>query len=355
MKKFTLIILLLQISLFSLFAQVQLKHSTHGMKEGDILPLKSLETEAMDWDNKPGVNKQWDFSTLKIKEDRKIIEYNVDLSAGSELGKAFACRQDDKITSLYSVSPTAKLYKGLISENSEILFHEPIKELVFPFKYGDEIKGKMIGSYTTLTDGATEDINGDYSVEADAWGNLVLPNGVSLKNVLRVKYVKDYKQMHYGHLFHVTVKHYLFYAAESRYPVMQIKEAVTTSDYACGNSAEIYASFDDEVRASYKKQDNQNDQGENNNKQDLKKFTYELYPNPFDNQFTLNYELNFDAKVKISILELSGKEQMILVNSKHKQGIYSISKDLRKLAHGTHLLRINAGDKEYVEKIIKRK
>jgi hypothetical protein len=75
-----------------------------------------------------------------------------------------------------------------------------------------------------------------------------------------------------------------------------------------------------------------------------KKFhLYANYPNPFNPETTIKYDLT-DAKfVAIKIYNLHGEEVASLVNEYQKSGSYSIIWNARSVPSGIYLCRMEAG------------
>lgn len=338
-RKITLVFLLSQIVLASAFAQTVLTYSTHAMGVNDVLTLKKLEGVKP---GEAGANQIWDYSGANVIGDH-IIYYN-----SNDGGKSFACEQDGEMIVNFDLSSTQKLYNGLTTEKAKIEFKTPIIEMVYPFAYNAQINGKMDGTYTILETGVTEAIEGQYSVTADAWGTLILPNGVMFNNVLRVKYVKDYYQMFYGSLYHITVNRYLFYTPESRYAIMQIREDIR--DCSCNCSSITYsACFNENVVPGINKPEPEEKPGIA-----TPSFAYQIYPNPFENEFKVDYTMVANAKIKISILDMAGKELKVLVNARQTEGAYNVSTELGNLPSGNYVLTIQVGNKTYTEIVIKK-
>jgi len=345
-RKLTLMLLSLPIMLLPLSAQTVLTYATHGMQEGDVLTLTGLTDFNV---GNGGANQIWDFSNAKANGSQ-VIDYKANPMAKNIAGgKAFACLQNDETTVFHSVSNGEKLYYGLRSDNANIEFETPIKEMVFPFKYQSQISGEMKGIYTNLPSGKTEKIDGNYSVTADGWGTLILPNGVTLSNVLRVLYVKDYTQTMGNTMYNVTVKHYLYFAAESRYAVLQIKDVKSSCDCGC-NYNELTACYNSGV-ASVAINEKSKPQTA---PQIVPEFNYTLYPNPVEKELRVDYDILANAKVKINILDLSGKKVKTVVNAKQELGAYSAAANVENLTNGTYVLEIQVNDNIYTEIFIKQ-
>ena len=344
-QKITILLLMMPMMLMTLSAQTVLTYATHGMQEGDVLALTGLTDFKIGIGN-GGENQVWDFSNAKITGNIQTIEYN----ANPDAGKSFACLMDKKSTVFHSVSNKEKLYYGLRSNNAKVEFEQPIKELTFPFQYQSQISGEMKGTYTILASGKKETIDGNYSVTADGWGTIILPNRVTLHNVLRVVYVKDYAQTMGNMQYHITVKHYLYFAAESRYAVLQAREVKHSCNCGC-NSNEMTACYNADVVPFV-----QNNKTQPQNLPEIASgFNYTLYPNPVKTELRVDYKiLDENAKITISIIDLAGKKLKSIISKKQELGSYSIANNIANLPNGTYVLEIQVNDKVYTETFIKQ-
>jgi aminopeptidase N len=76
------------------------------------------------------------------------------------------------------------------------------------------------------------------------------------------------------------------------------------------------------------------------------------YPNPFNPNTTIRYEVAGYVDVKISVYDVLGRLQTVLVNQKQKQGKYSISFSGKNFASGVYFYKITAGDFTDVKKMV---
>ena len=341
-QKLTILFLVLPMMFMTLSAQTVLTYATHGMQEGDVLTLTNLTDFKV---GNGGADQVWDFSNAKTNGSTQTIEYNANPSAE----RPFACLMDKKSTVFHSVSNKEKLYYGVRYNNANIEFEKPIKELVFPFRYQSQISGEMKGTYTILPSGKKETIDGNYSVTADGWGTIILPNRVTLHNVLRVVYVKDYTQTMGNLQYYITVKHYLYYAAESRYAVLQVREVKSSCDCAC-NSNELTACYNASVVPFVQN----NEPKPQSLSETAPELNFTLYPNPAKTELRVNYNLSANANITISIIDLAGKKMKTIVNAKQELGTYSVTGNVADLPNGTYLLEMQINDKVYTETFIKQ-
>jgi len=339
-RNFTLIVLFLQTLLLPLMAQTVLTNAANSMHVGDVLTLKGIDTISP---GNAGANQVWDYSGTKIEENF-VINYNADASKTSVAGSEFfACDENGGRNVFFKITPTQSLYYGLSADKAVINFTTPLVEMTYPFAYGSEINGAMNGSYTE--NGLTVPITGTYSIKGDAWGTLVLPNGVKLNNVLRVKSMREYDQEASGSDYHFIVNRYAFYAPGSRYAVLQIKDA--TYKCSCGCNGKDYKAYFNPT-AGGAQVEQPAPQSTNPS------FTYKVYPNPFENELKIDYEIKAKAKIEISVVDITGKVVKTILNTTQEAGSYNISTDMSACHASNFILRILVNDVLYTDKLIKK-
>ncbi|MBA3971014.1 MAG: PKD domain-containing protein [Bacteroidetes bacterium] len=78
----------------------------------------------------------------------------------------------------------------------------------------------------------------------------------------------------------------------------------------------------------------------------------ENYPNPFSNSTTINYAINKDANVSISIIDLLGNTIAELENGNKTSGEYSTTWNAENVAEGMYLLQLKVNNDIKTKKII---
>jgi spore germination protein YaaH len=79
-----------------------------------------------------------------------------------------------------------------------------------------------------------------------------------------------------------------------------------------------------------------------------------IYPNPFSHSATVSYELSTSSNVEIKLLDLLGKEVVILASQKQDEGSHrlEINSDKLHLAQGLYLLKMRVNAKEITKKLV---
>jgi len=76
------------------------------------------------------------------------------------------------------------------------------------------------------------------------------------------------------------------------------------------------------------------------------------YPNPFNPTTTIEFSLPKSGEVNLTVYDMNGRVAAELALGKYGAGTYKVVFDASKLASGTYLLRLNAGDFTGVRKAV---
>jgi hypothetical protein len=77
-----------------------------------------------------------------------------------------------------------------------------------------------------------------------------------------------------------------------------------------------------------------------------------LYPNPFNSQLTITYDIKEKQNVKIMVFSIDGRKLLTLVDRVHEVGLHSIEWNARGFATGTYLIQLVAKDVNLIRKTI---
>lgn len=76
------------------------------------------------------------------------------------------------------------------------------------------------------------------------------------------------------------------------------------------------------------------------------------YPNPFNPETTIKYQLPKSAFVSIKLYDITGREVSTLVNEQHQAGYYDYSFNASHLASGVYFYRIQAGEFSDIKRMV---
>ena len=82
---------------------------------------------------------------------------------------------------------------------------------------------------------------------------------------------------------------------------------------------------------------------------------YQNTPNPFISQTNITYDLPALTKVRLSIIDLNGKEVMLLKNAMQDKGAYTIQVSAANLSNGVYVYRLQANNEIITKKLIVNK
>lgn len=327
------------------FAQYSLSYKANQLRIGDYRNMKQIEYQEQ---GPAGANQYWDFSKAKVLKDM-YIDQQEDLNAIAEEGYRLSCDEGGTKHTLFEITKSEKRYFGMITPGAKIEFNQPIVDLMFPLSYQDTKAGIMDGAYIP-NNGTPSLIAGNYVTKADAWGTLVLPDGNTYRNVLRVKVTKDYKQTFGKTEYTINTTRYQYFAEGARYPILIVVESETKSDKGCkcgGKYAEMFM----ETPAVY-----ENDAIKSAPKNGFEysaDFNYLASPNPFGETINLAFTMGDDAKVTVDILDINGRLLSTFMSEQLSAGQYTYNFNASFLTPGQYALRIQVGDKTYTNMMLK--
>nr|MBA3706493.1 T9SS type A sorting domain-containing protein [Bacteroidota bacterium] len=81
-------------------------------------------------------------------------------------------------------------------------------------------------------------------------------------------------------------------------------------------------------------------------------FPFLIYPNPANQLAIINYQLENNSEVKISIWDILGKEEMQIANEKQTAGEHELTINTTQLQNGIYFVRISSDNLEYIQKLI---
>jgi Secretion system C-terminal sorting domain len=79
---------------------------------------------------------------------------------------------------------------------------------------------------------------------------------------------------------------------------------------------------------------------------------FDCFPNPATNKITLKYSLSVKQNIKLSIIDLSGREIYKLVDKQQNTGIYSFDFPTNIMERGIYIIKIAAGSDNRIQKLV---
>ncbi len=340
MKRIPLLLLGLFIAL-GIHAQTILTYKSHGLLPNEQNPM--MLTKYLE----PGVDGQnviWDFSMLEATNNFVGSVQNPSIVKGAERF-AFTNTMLEEFGSYFfftSNSNSLEQY-GYLSGNGSfaIEYSKPFVKMRYPFSYNSFYSGDIEGVYLS-NDKEVGKLSGTYQVIGDGIGTLILPEGKSFRNVLRVKEVKAYDQILNGSKVKIEEITYRWYVNEHRFPIL----VFIKSNYAFDNgqnSSSTKAAYNSNVMMS-----------NSNLNSTASTYKLEVFPNPYYEKVNINLHLDERAKVNVAVYDLIGKRISVLADQYQEAGdqVYNFSAKALGLAKGTYIVKVKVYNFETTRKIL---
>lgn len=330
-------------------AQVTLTYRNNGLIPGD-----SARTRSIAWiePGAPGENRFWDFSGIRFTG--KTAFYGV----GEELASVPAGPGEKRLT----LAEDGYSYNLIFNENGysetgyvndgkkmTMVLSDRIVLMQYPLSYGQKFSSPFTG-VAWYNESSRIDLSGEYTVTADAFGTLILPDRI-LKNVLRIKAVKRSLQIGVCGSIQSNNMKYYWYAPGYRYPVLMV--GTSENSYGANDPVALKNAW---LNLDQPQQGN----GPGNAGVPVQSASAAnsvvVYPNPFSEKVSYNYYLWKPIMVTVEMYDMSGK--MILLAEKRQlqtEGLHSGSVDAENMAlpPGIYYIRFTLDKEVVVSKIVK--
>lgn len=341
-KSFSFILALLIIS--SLNSQVVINYSTHA-------PVKGSENQYCETSfitpQEAGKNIIWDFSDVKITDTVRKTGFTIpdyENAQKFELDVNYVLYENDNKFFQY-LKEDSYAITGFINDDFIIHYKEPLVRMTYPFTYTDKFEGSLLATAFSKNNSETE-IDGKYSIVADAYGKIVLSGGI-VKDVIRVHQYSSSVQTTRCREVNIESSKYSWYSKEDRYPIattlVQEKRFcngdIITEKKSWINKKHLRINLEQEEIASECD------------------FSAEIFPNPFIDIAEVMLNLEADIEVEIFVSGVVGtKLTTIQESQKLEQGqhFYKINSADLSLQPGMYFVNIMVGDKVESLKLIKK-
>jgi hypothetical protein len=336
MKKITILLAIIPLSLNFLYAQTTLQYAVHALKAGKDNPMSYCSYS----DPGMGGNDQtWNFSKLQF--EKPFIGYVKEpdyTDYKSAFPKSNTVLTEFNTLFYLNVTKDQVAQYGYISSdgNTKITYSVPFIKMKFPFGYGDIYSGSIIG--TTEEQGKlTGNITGNYTVEADGYGALILPNNTIFEDVLRVKTIKTYDNQLSNLNQHVSIVTYRWYNAVHRYPLLVLIEIKSSS--GGDESINYQAAYNSDAIPNLKATG-----------LELSEDNLVLFPNPVTSSLTMTFSSPVSGNMNVEFYHADGK-LILSFNQDYHQGTfnYDLTKYVSGFNPGQYILVANFGGSRIVK------
>lgn len=228
-------------------------------------------------------------------------------------------------------------------------------KMKFPFRYGDLLSSEFSGDGEYCHSFSTH-VSGKTTIEADATGILRAPFGLTFKNVLRVKSLREYYQtgIDSGKMI---LESYSWYAPGKRYPVFETVKTITQKS-GKGETEHKLASFFYSPPELAPQLSDTSCWGQPDSLYDIIKpdgilNNIRIIPNPVQSNLTCEYDLTCDAAITIKLFDNNGiirfsSDRIQKVAGHHVEFI-----EMEHLTPGIYIINMVIDDMVKFMKIIK--
>lgn len=377
------IFLFLIVPLFpSAQAQTAVSKTCNGLRAGDRLVKQQVEYKDP---GRKGENVLWDFSEQQPLDDHYRLNY---------YGVTDSLVVGEEHNALYRfLSGGDSLLLSRVENRTTLIeYRKPELQLVYPMIYGDRYEDYFHG-------------NGDYgnrlfitargkvSVEADASGMLLLPQGDTLRNVLRIRHLKTLSEQMVPYPFIqsgdtvfssdtiearltadtllIQVETYRWYVPGWRYPVFE----TVSNRYLFPGGPKEYSRSSFYYKPVDQYYDLENDPANREVREEAQErlrteaeksvqdgsggtlpqeiIQYDASLSDGNNTLNLEYCLNGDSEVSFLLFDMQGRQLTFVQKGRQAAGFYRETISLSGLQPGEYTLRIVVGEQVFGVKIIK--
>lgn len=346
-----LTMLCLLASILPVFPQHVINFKSNGLMTNSLVRKSINYIDA----GESGENKLWDFSGQLHANGNDVISIRVD--SLNKIAVVYNGKLDSLIMkkdSLFLLSAESPLDKAEYKHGA-LLMH-------YPLCYGDSIAKPFIG-YGRYCGNHYYKQTGQMIIQADRYGDMIISEDDTLKNVLRVYCLRSYSvamdmdsaALDTSRLRQVIEEHYLWYARGCRYPVV---ESLTSTSYiglsAIGtiHKAWCFLPDDQSQLTDYINQDiRKNDSLESVRREEMEKDIFHYTVTVENGHIHLKYNLDEDAHISALVSSAMG----IVYKRREwsgKSGDAGFAEiDCNGLRHGQYVLYINVNGKIYSKKV----
>ncbi len=343
------ILLLFSFILSNVSAQVILNHRSNGLVAGDSSrPREIVFVEP----GREGENQVWDFSGIQFtgKTTFNGITENLAVKSAGINEQNFIV-SDDGYEYNFTSGEDGYRETGYVNNGKKLTlnYSSPVVRMQYPFSYGEHFSNPFSG-VAWVNNVSRIDVGGVYTVKADAFGTLILPDRI-LKNTLRVTTTKQYLQTSVCGSTQSNIIKYCWFSPGYRYPVLTLM--VSENTYSGREPVIVKSAWlnvnqhASDARTSAVISENQSTTPEN---------SVIVFPNPFSEQVTYNYFLRNQVHVSVELYDMSGKFN-ILVEKKsfQSEGLHTGTLNALDLglSPGVYYLRFMFDKQVFVSKLVK--
>lgn len=348
MKKLIPAILSLFITIAAFGQTPTLDSASHGLLINESTLYYVADSFVTDMAGTSGSGVTWDYSQLE-GYGNSIADSVVDPSTTAyptAFSTSYGC---DSLEDLYNNYYSFKDFDTLIIDGyvlrtgagdvvATINIDKQIS-MIYPFTYMTMFTDTFSGNATLPSVGnATYD--GNITVEGDGEGTLLLPNGVTYNDVLRVKSVEDAVANTTGFppvTVYVLRTKYLYYVAGNKFPVFRHETMDLSGDF----TSTITTVFSQDPLLPMSIAENAVEAND-----------VSVFPNPANDVANIRFSLETNTHVNTTVTDLLGNKVKVLTNENLSSGTHDYNLETSALSPGLYFINIKTQGSSVTKKLI---
>lgn len=280
-----------------------------------------------------GPGQTWDFSGLTCTSTS--LEEWSSPSGGQGFSSATVTWYAYGHTDFYEALPNAFIYLGYFDgiTLSSLEYADPVDEIRYPFGMGSSYTDTFSGMRhfpDAMAQPDSELVTGTLLVEADAYGDLILPWG-TVTNVLRLHKVRNTTDQNGI----TTLEQYLFCQPGEHEPWLTLN----SWSYSWNTNAYQNAQYRPQTNNAIEDKSGQS--------------AFKLYPNPANDRLMIRCDLEAPEMCTIDLIDLAGRKVLSTGRMNFAVGS-TMQLDVSAIAPGTYRLRIVASEKQWLVPFVKQ-
>ena len=353
MEKISCLLLAIVISI-PLTSQKQLTNERNAYRASDQLIKQQVEFKNP---GSSGKNLIWDFRTLQPINEEYTLKYFIPDSTRMDT----ICGMEHRTRYYYTQQRDSVWAIGFENATTLMEYQVPELRLKFPFSYRDTLFSYFEGS-GEYSRRLKLSVKGYTRVEADAEGELLLPDFESVKNTLRVRTLRYYTQTGKDST-EMILDTYSWYAEGIRYPVFESIKTNIIKRKKNSNGSESVRDTTIFTTSFYYSPLSQTSQVQTDPIPEEPEevtgaatvFTEaKLLPNPVVQQLHIQYKLTRDARVWFTVHTNAGIPVCQTSPQNLPEGHHNTMVNMGHLITGTYTLFVHVDDMVLQRVVVKK-
>lgn len=320
-------------------------NSSYNPVTGDTLKSKSVDTSGI-YPGQGGENQTWNFSNAVLLTELFTEIYLVPSSTPyyNQFPNSNAASINSNTPPVYHYylnADTGSFVLGYVQSPALMSYYNPLPRMLYPMSYLVVLNKSYYG--VSNQGNIIKHFRGTRTFTCDGYGTIILPIG-TFNNVLRIKTVDDvYDTTFSGGIVvgtsHEVVTYQQWYRTGFKFPVFSIVEIIPSQNPAWkvvvieqSNTPIGIIQLSNKLPAQHR--------------------LYENYPNPFNTQTKIKFDIASELFVRITIYEANGRMIETLVNDTLSEGSYAAVWNAGSYASGVYFCKFEAGNYTSTRKMV---